>query len=936
MNKFLLLSLLLLFYTNSLPSYELPFTSPYKAKDAQALHIQRIVDFWKEGDMHLTKKEVYSFLEKYPSSEYTEKLHVLMGDLLYQEDNFSAAFKHYNQVKDIKLVEQILPNFLYSLYQGGQYRVLASLIEKYQDKHKWSKDKHELMNFYLAESIVRKNMHHLSPSSELELDQAIKLYKPLLDSKYSLPSLKGITTACQLSQEYEIAAQYQKRILEVDTENKELHLFSLANLENEFNKEAALKSYDEVIALDGPLKSKALFNKALTLFDLERYPDIISLATAAEDTLEKGQVGYFQYFLGRSYFFSKNFKESEIALNRSIKTSLAPEQLQTAYLTLAECALELNDLELIESTVKGYQQSLPEDKYFARILLVKAMVAKNLKQTSAINLYKQLLKAFPNFDNLDKIHFDLAELYQEKKNYSESRQHLLYLAQHHPNSFYLKDALRALINLNVEENSSSQNSVKEQKRLNKRFINDLNLILKHPGTLSFEEEKQAQLQLGKLYFEEKDYKKAISILENFTQKFSQEKESFDAHLLLSFCYEKQKTQLDRYAFHAEKVLSLNPKWPQQDKIHLNLFNSYLKLYQEVEQRGLSDKQEVVEKDKYEKLMAKHLFQALPLGKQHLPKQNLLWLANFYWQPLAEYIEENWDTPLAAPQLQNTQKSIKAFEMALLENNSPLIQQSSDIIEGLKLSKLYGYLSLNSKKNDLLQALVKITQSEKNTISKERLLVLTELAQNKEDQGLIEEAKQWYQLILNEDPQALSYFRSFAELHLAKIQLIQLDKNDYKIENPLFSQILNTLKNLQINRSILLEPIHLEAAISYAEIKASIKNSSESQSELLKLLKNLKQDFQSEDDVMSQDYHQARRQLPKQDKIFQAYIMYLDAKINQLEANIASLNKGNSYEIQTKLEVSASIYNNITSGHVALTPYLYRKAQKELELINEQL
>ena len=351
---------------------------------------------------------------------------------------------------------------------------------------------------------------------------------------------------------------------------------------------------------------------------------------------------------------------------------------------------------------------------------------------------------------------------------------------------------------------------------------------------------------------------------------------------------------------------------------------------------IKDKQEVVEKDKYEKLMAKHLFQALPLGKQHLPKQNLLWLANFYWQPLAEYIEENWDTPLAAPQLQNTQKSIKAFEMALLENNSPLIQQSSDIIEGLKLSKLYGYLSLNSKKNDLLQALVKITQSEKNTISKERLLVLTELAQNKEDQGLIEEAKQWYQLILNEDPQALSYFRSFAELHLAKIQLIQLDKNDYKIENPLFSQILNTLKNLQINRSILLEPIHLEAAISYAEIKASIKNSSESQSELLKLLKNLKQDFQSEDDVMSQDYHQARRQLPKQDKIFQAYIMYLDAKINQLEANIASLNKGNSYEIQTKLEVSASIYNNITSGHVALTPYLYRKAQKELELINEQL
>ena len=149
-------------------------------------------------------------------------------------------------------------------------------------------------------------------------------------------------------------------------------------------------------------------------------------------------------------------------------------------------------------------------------------------------------------------------------------------------------------------------------------------------------------------------------------------------------------------------------------------------------------------------------------------------------------------------------------------------------------------------------------------------------------------------------------------------------------------LLATLKSLKSNKSILLEPIHLEAAISYIELKSSLKTVSENQKELLSLFKETKQEFLNEGDILSQDYHLSREKLKKQDKIFQAYMMYFDAKINQIEADLAKVKKGNPYEIQTKLEVSASIYQNITNGSFALTPYLYKKAQQELKSLKEKL
>ncbi|SCA58891.1 hypothetical protein AB751O23_AY_00070 [Chlamydiales bacterium SCGC AB-751-O23] len=934
-NKFLSLFFLCVFYTSSLAAYDLPFISPYSPEDAQTLHIQRVIDFLKAEELNLAKKEIKAFLEKYPESEHNQSLQVLAGDLLFQEERYSQSYTYYSKVKELSLFKKILPNFLHALHHSKQYRLLTKHIEELKSQDHWKEEELALMNFYLAESLLKRNAEYFSVNAEKEIQRAIGLYSSLDESKFTLASLEGLAMAHELLKQQEKAGAYLKKLVDLDPENKEKHLFSLATLQSEFNKQEALINYGKVIAFQGPFLSKALFNKSLILFNLERYDDIISLHEIAEHSLEKGQVGYFQYLLGRSYYFKENFEEAIIALEKASKTSLAPKQLQTSYLSLADCALKTQNQDLIDKIITEYTQAFPEDDHVAKFQLVKAMITKDSDSVLAIKLYEKLVVKSPHFESIDKALLDLASLYKNQRLYGKSRKNLLRLIKVHPESFYLQEALTNLININIEQvNSLNQSPDQDNSYLNKRFIKDLNLALAHPSILK--EKKEALLWLGKLYSDQEEYSLAIENLENFIRKYPNEKENFDANLLLSFCYEKQKSHLNRYDFQAKKVLPLKPIWEQKFKVHLNLFNSYLQMLQEVENRNLSSSKRSKEEIKYQELMAMNLLKSLAIGKKHLSKSNLFWLANFHYRPLSKFVEENWSTPLTATQLQEAQKAIKAFEVALLENQSPMIKEQSDLIEAVKLSQLYGWLALNSKKVALLKNLIKITQNKSEDTQQERLIVLFELARSSENLGLLEEAKRWYQLVLNEDSQSLSYFKSFSQLHLSKIALLETPLEERNDENPLMQSLLTTLKSLKSNKSILLEPLHLEAAISYAEIKASLKTGSENQSELLNLLKETKQEFLNEDDILSQDYHLSREKLKKQDKIFQAYMMYFDAKINQIEADLAKVKQGNPYEIQTKLEASASIYQNITNGSFALTPYLHKKAQQELKSLKEKL
>jgi hypothetical protein len=127
------------------------------------------------------------------------------------------------------------------------------------------------------------------------------------------------------------------------------------------------------------------------------------------------------------------------------------------------------------------------------------------------------------------------------------------------------------------------------------------------------------------------------------------------------------------------------------------------------------------------------------------------------------------------------------------------------------------------------------------------------------------------------------------------------------------KILTMLKNIALQKTLANEPIHLEAAIDYVELLASLQSPDQRLEKTLELLTKMKANFTLEDDLLSKDYHAARNQNNEQNQIYLNYITYLDAKIllanAQLEKDEARQKElhANAEELLLQITDTPSVY-----------------------------
>jgi hypothetical protein len=127
------------------------------------------------------------------------------------------------------------------------------------------------------------------------------------------------------------------------------------------------------------------------------------------------------------------------------------------------------------------------------------------------------------------------------------------------------------------------------------------------------------------------------------------------------------------------------------------------------------------------------------------------------------------------------------------------------------------------------------------------------------------------------------------------------------------QILTMLKNIALQKTLVNEPIHLEAAIDYVELLASLQSPDQRLEKSLDLLIKTKANFTLEDDLLSKDYHAARNQNSEQNQIYLNYMVYLDAKIllvnAQLEKDEARQKElnANAQELLLQITNTPSVY-----------------------------
>ncbi len=159
-----------------------------------------------------------------------------------------------------------------------------------------------------------------------------------------------------------------------------------------------------------------------------------------------------------------------------------------------------------------------------------------------------------------------------------------------------------------------------------------------------------------------------------------------------------------------------------------------------------------------------------------------------------------------------------------------------------------------------------------------------------------------------------YLQQAKKLRIARLKILQ---GKEKIE-----PLLNELNQLQINRSLNTEPVHLEAAYDYAKY-----HSRGDPKRLLKLLGAAKEAFTSQKDIPAKEYHALRGTNQRLDYVYQAYLMLFDARIAQTEGDLAK--RKDPVEASRKYAIAKELYETLLSEKFAISKYLVDQAQSSL-------
>ena len=143
-------------------------------------------------------------------------------------------------------------------------------------------------------------------------------------------------------------------------------------------------------------------------------------------------------------------------------------------------------------------------------------------------------------------------------------------------------------------------------------------------------------------------------------------------------------------------------------------------------------------------------------------------------------------------------------------------------------------------------------------------------------------------------------------------------------------VLNNLKDLQISKKLAYEPIYLEAALQYVDIRTEFAPSEEKTAHCLFFLKRLREDFSSGADPLTRDYLAARNDFPEKSALYDSYMQYIESKILFLEALIA---RQEGYRDTAKSLKNQAIDNLKALKSQTMTSYLEENVnsmRKEIE------
>ena len=914
-----------------------------QGSDEEAFLVRRIAEFWKDGDLGIVKQQIIDFLDRYPQSEHASYFWGKLGHIYLQEKEYTRALECYEHIQDEQVKKEHIVDQVYCYYELDEYGKLCSLADPYlQSTHPSIQERKDELYFFVGEGLFRRMLAEDNEDLKRNLaTQAQAYYVQIKDSHLQDVAAFPLAQIDGILGHYEEGSKAYLALADKHPDMKEDLLFQAATFQAQVDPQTAIATFNQIKEMGGEQSKNATFNYIVLLFQTQQYDSVIADYEKIVDAIPETQQAMFYFIVGQSLFSTKQYAQAINPISIYISAQSTPsDELKNALLIQMTCAHHACDDALFKNCFEKLDMLFPGDPELPKALFMHALLLKEKGDfVLAAEKLQEIKEKYPAFEQREDFLFEYALLAYQNEHWHESYRAFHDFISEFPDSDRIDHARRLFLSASLswyQDEARKEN--KDSLYSRAEFFRDLQIGLDHYHILNEEEKIDWALLYAQTAYEIAAYDRALKCLQDhiFVQPIKEKghlSQLARAHLIAGLCYGQRGDDGGAICMHLEKAIELDPDAYDTASTHIELYNTYIALagYPDSKQLDQGDKQDYLEQ------AASHLQIAIADKGASIKRENLFWLANYYFVQAHDYCKSHWthqihDYPEIALAVE---RATEHYEYLLYEGGQQ-IQITSDSIyledEILKFAKLLEYQGEYARKQQTIESLIEQQYQQDSLPWQSKSLAFFELASTYKKRGLDQKAYETFAFVQTLMSPASSLLGSETALEAARLHFKVLDDSLKNESNEEVLGILNLLKELQIRKNPNSEPVHLEAALEYASIRSNlVKDQEESGQRYLFFLNRMEEDFNAQDDPVAQNYLTEIHKDRTKEELFQCYMQFIKAERIRLAAE--EEHRKEKFNVMEELHENAlSIYEEIRV-HPAVSFDLHERILASIERIH---
>lgn len=879
----------------------------------ESLFLRRIVESWEENQTDIVKNEIEGYLKKDDKKDFSDYLKALLGNIYFNEKKYKEAAAAYAKIESTDIKEKVLANNIQANWESKNFAVVVSEALEFMEIIADSGKEIDRFYFLIGDSYYQLSLLE-KDRKQIELASKARPYFEKI-SKEDVKLKPTLGHILFILKEYPAAAELYLLSADKIEGKKEELLFQAASIQVYFNKEKAVETFSQVCQIGKQKASDAAFNKMVLLVDLGRYNDLLLAKEQLAALLDKERQDKFHFLLGKAYLALKDYQKSGLELSSFLEgknVQVASEEGKLALTMLFTSGEKGEEVTFLNLAIAKLEEFFPEDNGLPSAYFTRALLNKKQKNFEHVQTDFQLIeKKYSDFAKKEDFLMEAGSFYYEREDFLQSRLLFKTFVDTYKERPLFPLAWRYFINSSIKLlDKTSPDKITAARAV---LIEDLSIFLAEKGLCNESEKLEYGFVLAKTIYELEDHEEAFVHLHYLFENYPKIKKRAEAQLLMGSLNQKKGDFISALK-HFERALDLDKnKKLNQTLIHLNLFNIYLELSKKEPQVA-----------KYLQMAAAHLYQTQQDKKAQILTDNLVWLADYYYQEVENYMADDYQHRVQDKEILGIYvKANKVLDRIIKEHYSGnFIPEDKQFLEDILFKKamLLGYVDKKDKQEKLLSEIVanyeKAPDSKWEGKEKTYFNLAKTILKRKAFLAL-----EYFEKVINLNEK--SSVALAAQLEKARIAISKIDNKARTLKNPIVSNVLNLLKNIKLQKNIKTEPVHLEASLDYIEIATAALPVSEQGSQKLELFKKMREDFTIETDVISKDYQSSLKLFPRKAKLVKAYLALVVAEEALVQAKLDGLKK-------EAVEKAESLYEQILADKLVLTAYLDHKVQAALQ------